>query len=462
MDRIKKKSLKNILVRWNLIFITVTVLTSVISISFLTRDSVHNVALLDIQSLYSDLRRSLEIEDDRIIVTEEFENDFEGFSFAVYDSDGRLILGAPPQDFSPDQYPVSGNTRITKRVKIGGSWFYLALGKTIARGDDKQKKPVLLICFIEPHIAYRAYRLFLFSVIGLIFGTALLYFLVVSSLSRQFSGSLEHLMTRVRRIGNSLGEPLSPPAEDTISFQELEEISSAYDRVLQQMNQVLKRERQFNNYISHELRTPIAVISAQSQLTMEIFRNNPDIQDHMKRILKQCDQMGDLVNSLLDLAHLESSGQQPEDHEVALQDVVLAICEREEELAGKTLFVLPLSPVSIFANTDLISTVVRNLISNAVKYGGGKPAEVSLAQEGALAVLKIRDYGNGIAAEDLEKIFEPFYRADPSRSTAGTGLGLTLAKRITEYYHGTITVKSNPGEGSCFCLTFPVYNETGL
>ena len=71
MDRIKKKSLKNILVRWNLIFITVTVLTSVISISFLTRDSVHNVALLDIQSLYSDLRRSLEIEDDRIIVTEE-------------------------------------------------------------------------------------------------------------------------------------------------------------------------------------------------------------------------------------------------------------------------------------------------------------------------------------------------------------------------------------------------------
>jgi signal transduction histidine kinase len=109
---------------------------------------------------------------------------------------------------------------------------------------------------------------------------------------------------------------------------------------------------------------------------------------------------------------------------------------------------------------ELIRTVMRNLLANAVRHSppGSRPIEVHLGKQLPLAVLRIADHGVGIAPEDLPRIFDPFFRADPSRSrlSGGYGLGLSLCQTIAEAHEGKIEVQSEPGRGSTFSLFLPL------
>jgi signal transduction histidine kinase len=102
-----------------------------------------------------------------------------------------------------------------------------------------------------------------------------------------------------------------------------------------------------------------------------------------------------------------------------------------------------------------VEQLVTNLLTNAIKYGAGKPVEVAVEEEGEHAVLRVRDHGIGIAAEDQARIFERFERAVSNRHYGGLGLGLWIARQVVEASEGTLAVESTPGEGSCFTVRLP-------
>ena len=453
MSGIKTRSLQTIISVWNLVFIAVVGATALIAMTVLTDGAVRGVIRRDIQSLYSDVRHCLEHEGEEIVLSDEFENDYEGFSYAVYDAEGALLLGEAPEGFVPKHRGEPEERQAVYRVRLGGDIYYIREGeKRLAAGEGKQEmvRIAVFICKREIRSFYRQIQLISSGIILLMAG---LYCAATIWLNRKLSRQLSYRMNRIKRIAGR--KSLPEPVQEETSFRELEEISSAYDRVLQKMEQVLAQQKQFNRDISHELRTPMAVIKAQCQVTLEKYRSQPDLRERIELILEQTNRMGVLVDSLLELAHLEDANRRLEEEEVDLREVVLSLCEEYEETQGER-FALSLEEVELTANMELMVTLVHNLIDNALKYGGDERIEITLRRKADAAELCIRDHGAGISPEDQERIFEPFYRGDRSRTTSGHGLGLTLVRRIASYYQGEVALESAPGEGSRFTVTLPL------
>lgn len=213
--------------------------------------------------------------------------------------------------------------------------------------------------------------------------------------------------------------------------------------------------------IAHELRTPLSNVSGY----LEAIRDDvvkPDAST-IASLSEEVDLLTRLVDDLQELA-LADAGElklvrQPEDLSQLIQQAVKAIQTR---VADKGLQVTidisgKMPPVNI--DYHRISQVMHNLLENAIKYtpNGGKIA-VSAAQEGKSIRVTVADNGEGIPVEDLPNMFERFYRVDKSRArhAGGSGLGLTIAKRLIESHGGTIGVQSELGKGSCFSFTIPV------
>jgi signal transduction histidine kinase len=137
------------------------------------------------------------------------------------------------------------------------------------------------------------------------------------------------------------------------------------------------------------------------------------------------------------------------------------ICERQSELNSRSTvrFQVPESPVQVYCDVMLIEQVVINLLSNAIKYSGEKPiVEIKVWTEVARAFCSVRDWGIGIPADELPKIFDRFYRARTASGIAGTGIGLNFAQRIMHLHGGEIQVESYEAEGSLFTFDLPLSN----
>ena len=171
---------------------------------------------------------------------------------------------------------------------------------------------------------------------------------------------------------------------------------------------------------------------------------------------------------LLIISRLEDGQSLFEDtDEIDLTEVITFLCADKEEIAGKKLFELELEEVAMQGNINLIVTLFDNLISNAVKYGqSDQLIRIQLYKEEGFAYAQVSDYGVGIAQREQRKIFDPFYQVDPVRSKDGFGLGLVMARRVTEHYDGKIYVRSEEGRGSTFfvslrCFPFSTKQPAG-
>ena len=157
-----------------------------------------------------------------------------------------------------------------------------------------------------------------------------------------------------------------------------------------------------------------------------------------------------MIQLLLIICRLDEKRKPPGmNEEIRLGDYITLLTEGREDAE----FALSLQDISIFANLDLVISLYDNIISNAVKYGRSDcPIEISLYQKEDFVYCRVRDFGEGIAEAEQGKIFNPFYRVDTSRSEKGFGLGLPLAQKIAQYYHGGISVESEPGQGATFLV----------
>jgi signal transduction histidine kinase len=232
-------------------------------------------------------------------------------------------------------------------------------------------------------------------------------------------------------------------------------------RLYRRAQDAVRLRDEFLSIASHELKTPLTSLALQSEsLRAAAARGNvPEpLARKVEVIRRNVDRLARLIASLLDISRIESGRLELDLEEVDLADVARDVAARFEEEARRAGCELSVdAPPGALGRWDRlrVDQVVTNLVSNALKYGHGKPVQLTVRGGADRAVLTVQDQGIGIAAEAQARIFERFERAVSERHYGGFGLGLWIVRRIVEALGGEIRVESEPGHGSTFTLSLP-------
>lgn len=258
----------------------------------------------------------------------------------------------------------------------------------------------------------------------------------------------------------SSGSDLSRRVTSPSSGDEVARLGQTLNAMLARLQSAFERERQFSSDVSHELRTPIAVIRSQCDYCLSPQASEADRQEGLEAIQRQADRMSQMVSQLLLLSRAENGRFVPQMETVDLSQLC-QMCLLEAGPAAQAAQVSleeAVNPgLTLQGDETLLLRLVTNLLSNAVRYNKpGGQVRLSLKPKDRSLVLQVQDTGQGIAPEELPKIWDRFYRGDASRSSEGSGLGLSMVQWIAQVHHAQVQVESQPGQGSCFTVTFPL------
>ena len=256
--------------------------------------------------------------------------------------------------------------------------------------------------------------------------------------------------------------------EHPLENNKYKEIEPLLIRIEAQKNELMKENeevlnaskvrQEFTSNVSHELKTPLHVISGYAELIKEGIVKDSDVKEFGEKIYSEASRMSKLVEDIMKISKLESD-KAFEKTQLKLKNIVVAIVDSLMIEADKknVKFKLSLNDCSITGNYDSIYSLIFNLVDNAIKYNktNGK-ITIKLQEVSNNVILSVKDTGIGIPKEDLERIFERFYRVDKSRSkdSGGTGLGLAIVKHSLIVNNATIKVESELKKGSTFTVTF--------
>lgn len=243
---------------------------------------------------------------------------------------------------------------------------------------------------------------------------------------------------------------------------ELYALSQNINNLLDRIEYAIEREKQFTSDASHELRTPLAVIKGTMEVLIRKPRNQQEYEDKINFCISEVDRLNKMVDQLLLLARFENQKQNINNESIYLNALLLdQITRFSEKIATKKITINTNFTSEFYINSDsyLVSIIISNLISNAIKYTNNH-GEISiiLSQNSESLLFTIIDNGIGIAKNDLDKVFHSFYRADSLNNTTikGTGLGLSIVKRLCALLSVTITIESELNVGTIINLSFPL------
>ena len=292
---------------------------------------------------------------------------------------------------------------------------------------------------------YRKNSLIISAVLALLGGVAT-YFISGHALRpiREFSDKIEKVQA----------QNLADSRIEENQVKELNQLSVSYNRMLERLSDAFEIQRQFTANAAHELRTPLALMQVQLDLYHSNSHpdNDTDTVQMIKMVTEQNDRLNKMVKTLLDMSELQTVGR---DDEIVLDALVDEVLEDLEPLAeGKNIRLIgKCKDITMVGSDILIYRLVYNLVENAIKYNhSGGQVTVTADRKEKHVYLSVKDTGAGIPEELKERVFEPFFRVDKSRSRelGGVGLGLALVREIVRVHDGNITVKSNPSGGTIF------------
>ena len=292
---------------------------------------------------------------------------------------------------------------------------------------------------------YRKNSLIISAVLALLGGVAT-YFISGHALRpiREFSDKIEKVQA----------QNLADSRIEENQVKELNQLSVSYNRMLERLSAAFEIQRQFTANAAHELRTPLALMQVQLDLYHSNSHpdNDADTVQMIKMVTEQNDRLNKMVKTLLDMSELQTVGR---DDEIILDALVDEVLEDLEPLAeGKNIRLIgKCKDITMVGSDILIYRLVYNLVENAIKYNhSGGQVTVTADRKEKHVYLSVKDTGTGIPEELKERVFEPFFRVDKSRSRelGGVGLGLALVREIVRVHDGSITVKSNPSGGTIF------------
>ena len=298
---------------------------------------------------------------------------------------------------------------------------------------------------------YKKNSLLISAILALI-GGVVTYFISGHALRpiREFSDKIEEVQA----------QNLAASRIEENKVKELNQLSVSYNKMLERLSDAFEIQRQFTANAAHELRTPLSLMQVQLDLYNSTRHpdNDADTLQTIKMVTEQNGRLSKMVKTLLDMSELQTVGRDDEIMVDALVDEVLADLdplaqEKNIKLTGKC------KNITMVGSDILIYRLVYNLVENAIKYNhSGGQVTVTAYRKEKHVYLSVEDTGNGIPEELRERVFEPFFRVDKSRSRAlgGVGLGLALVREIVRVHDGSITVRSNPSGGTVFDVILPL------
>lgn len=243
---------------------------------------------------------------------------------------------------------------------------------------------------------------------------------------------------------------------------EIARLAINFNHVLERLHQAFEQQRSFVSHASHELRTPLAALKSEIQLGLRRPLSVVEHEEILRNLMSDTDRLIRLTNSLLFLARtLETSNQVPF-QPLRLDDIVFLA--KDELVGAKPTYRISVdyqnipetdTDTVINGNEELLKQVLLNLFDNACKYAPDQTAQVQISTDTRLCRIIIQDQGIGISDADRLHIFEPFYRAQNALGYEGFGIGLSISVKLIELHQGTLTVTSQPGQGSTFTVSLP-------
>lgn len=271
-----------------------------------------------------------------------------------------------------------------------------------------------------------------------------------------------HALRPIREFSDKIEEVqaqnLSDSRIEENNVKELNQLGISYNKMLERLSEAFEIQRQFTANAAHELRTPLALMQVQLDLYNSATHpgNDADTLQTIKMITEQNDKLNRMVKTLLDMSELQTVGRDDKIILDAIVEEVLAdleplAVEKNIKLIGKC------EDATMIGSDILIYRLVYNLVENAIKYNHPLgQVTVTAYQRNKHVYLSVEDTGSGIPKELRERVFEPFFRVDKSRSRelGGVGLGLALVREIVRVHDGSICIKSGKTGGTIFEVTF--------
>ena len=380
---------------------------------------------------------------------DEFENFNDGIYYIKYNENNEIIAGKIPKDFDLtlafsiediNTYQIENKKFLyyDTRLKNTGDWIR-GIYPLSRFQNDISKMWDILFYYIAPlfiaFVAFVGYKIVknAFKPVKKISETAL-----EIKKSKNFSRRIE--------LDNS---------ED-----EIHRMASAFNEMLDTVEETFIHEKQFSSDVSHELRTPITVILAQSDYALDYVDTLNEAMESFEVINRQAKKMTSLINQIMELSKLERQNE-IEKERINFSNIILQLLEDYRTLLENSNIELITNiekDLRIYGNKLMIERLFVNLFTNAMKFTK-TTISVSLNRINKEIILQIKDDGVGIAKEEQKYIWDRFFQINNSRNkdkNRGSGLGLSMVNKIAQLHSATIEVESEIGKGACFIVRFPI------
>ena len=410
-------------------------------------------------------RTSLEVryKDGYLEIDDDFVSLMSGVVTGLYDGNGELIYGKNP--IPRDSSHLTFQDGVIQTVLSGPDKFYVYdrhLKRTA--GEDLWLRGVVDQDQREGEVS-EILRMSLLLLPLLILIAALGgYFIVRRSLA-----PISQITETAGKISG--GSDLKMRIEENGGDDEVQQLARSFNEMIERLEESFESEKQFTSDVSHELRTPLSVILSQCELSLGDDLTEEEARNALQVVQRQGNQMKDMIDDMLTYTRIDRQHERYPFDTVNFSDIVRNICEEIREIGEKDITIETniQDDVMLHGSDKMLARMVVNLVNNAIKYGKEEGHVCVSLQEGEAfadakagtpagsreVILCVEDDGIGIEAEQIGKIFDRFYQADPARTDSGIGLGLSMVREIVEKHNGRIEVESTPGEGSAFTIRIP-------
>jgi two-component system heavy metal sensor histidine kinase CusS len=352
----------------------------------------------------------------------------------------------PPNIFPP---AASREIAMATEYRVAGKSFALTTRNALANG-----RPFTIQVAQDRSSDEQVERRFGILALVVLSGSILASILIAIPVTRRGLRPLDEMRRSLERIGPThLNERVAPANWP----RELKPLATAFDEMLERLDDSFTRLSQFSADLAHELRTPIANMLGEAQVALSRDRSSAEYRETIESAIGECERLSGIVDNLLFVARADAAREPVERKQFDARAAVEKIAAFYETIAEDRHVAINCSGHGeISADPALFERAVSNLVDNALRFTPENGSiQIALADHATDFEVAVSDNGAGIASEHLPRVFDRFYRAESSRGSDGAGLGLALVKSIVDLHGGEARIQSEIGRGTIVSLTFP-------